>query len=430
MKRRLVLCLDGTWNSTYAGARKEADGHTVLKPSNTLKMARAVLPEQDGVEQVTFYEIGVGSLGEYPGKASRILTKSDKLLGGVWGAGFEGNVENALHFIALNHREGDEVYIFGFSRGAATARAVTRFLDWSNGLPTKLDAYYLPILFRRYVVERGAPEAFQAVTNEINARRRQRNQPDIPFVPVRVKYLGIWDTVAALGSRFRATGASTSDAGRIFHSGTAPAKCVESARHALAVDETRFDFRPEIWTENNPVTHAQRWFPGVHSNVGGGYDRDGLANIAFNWVLEGARNAGGENAGLAVDPQYVSFFRPYPLHSLYQSASRLFRVLDAVRFRTGRGKRSLLDHPAVELDRSVIQRMQATAEELDKNPDPNAIKGAYRPDNVIDLLASKPDLTSYLKELRIEGPLPPDVEESIRARKERGVGAGRPAVVR
>jgi uncharacterized protein (DUF2235 family) len=414
-----VLCLDGTWNSTYAGARKEADGHTVLKPSNTLKMARAVLPEQDGVEQVTFYEIGVGSLGEYPGKASSILTKADKILGGVWGAGFEGNVENALHFIALNHREGDEFYIFGFSRGAATARAVTRFLDWSGGLPTKLDAYYLPILFRRYVVEHGAPEAFRQVTEEINARRRQRNQPDLPFVPVRVKYLGIWDTVAALGSRFRATGASTSDAARTFHSGTAPAKCVESARHALAVDESRFDFRPEIWTENNPATHQQRWFPGVHSNVGGGYDRDGLANIAFNWVLEGAKNA-----GLAVDPQYVSFFRPYPLHSLYQSASRGFRILDAVRFRTGRGKRSLVDHPTVELDPSVIRRMLAPAEELEKNPDPNAIKSLYRPDNVLDLLAGKADLTSYLKELGIEEPLPADVEKSIGDRKARGVGTG------
>jgi uncharacterized protein (DUF2235 family) len=424
MTRRLVVCLDGTWNSTYAGERKEADGHAVLKPSNTLKIARAVLPRDGDVEQLMYYDIGVGSLGDYPGKASYLLTKADKILGGVWGAGFEGNVEDALHFLTLNHRAGDEVFLFGFSRGAATVRAVTRFLDWSGGLPQKLDAYYLPVLFRRYVLEHGAPEAFRKTMDEINGRRAQRNQPPLaPWVPVRVKYLGVWDTVAALGSRFHATGASTSDAGRTFHSGTAPAKCVETARHALAVDEARFDFRPEIWTEHNPATHQQRWFPGVHSNVGGGYNRDGLANTALCWVLEGAKAA-----GLAVDPQYVSFFRPFPLHSLYQSASGLFRFLDAIRFRTGRGKRSLLDHPTVELDASVIRRMQAPAEELAKNPDPEAIKGLYRPDNVIDFLATRPDLTSYLKSLGIDEPLPPDVEESIRARKARGLPMAKPAV--
>jgi uncharacterized protein (DUF2235 family) len=417
MARRLVVCLDGTWNSTYAGERKAEDGHSVLKPSNTLKIARAVVPQDGDVQQVTYYAIGVGSLGEYPGTASKLLTKADKILGGAFGAGFEGNVEGAVHFLTLNYEPGDEVFIFGFSRGAGTARAVTRFLDWSGGVPPKLDAYYLPILFRRYIAERGAPQAFQAAMGEINGRRAKRNQPPLaPFIPVRVKYLGIWDTVMALGSRFHASGASTSDASRTYHAGTVPAKCVETARHALAVDEIRFHFRPEIWSGHNPVTHQQRWFPGVHSNVGGGYDRDGLANVAFHWVLDGAKAA-----GLAVDPQFVSFFRPFPLHSLYESSSLMYRVVDIVKFRVGRGKRSMLAHPTVDLDPSVIVRMQASEEDIAKyGSDPKAIKSLYRPENVIELLASKPDLASYLKSLGIEQPLPPDVEESIRKRKARG----------
>ena len=399
MTRRLILCLDGTWNSTYAGKRIADDGHKVLKPSNTLKMARAVKQEEGGVLQLTYYDIGVGSLGDYPGLASRVLTKADKILGGAWGAGFEGNVEDALHFLALNHEQGDEVFIFGFSRGAATARAVTRFLDWSGGLPAKTDAYYLPVLFRRYVKDRGRPESFREEIAAINGRH---DKPLEPVLPVRVKYLGIWDTVVALGSRFRATGASTSDAGRTFHAGTAPAKCVESARHALAIDETRFDFRPEVWTENDPATHRQRWFAGVHSNVGGGYNRDGLANIAFRWVLEGAKAA-----GLAVDDEFVRHYPPNPAGNLYQSASRLYRTLDKIRFRAGKGKRSLVAHPSVELDPSVIVRMNMPLERFTtNNDDPDAIKELYRPDNVIELLKRRPDL--------ITEPLPADVMDRLR----------------
>jgi uncharacterized protein (DUF2235 family) len=423
MTRRLVLCLDGTWNSTYAGERKERDGHTVLKPSNTLKMARAILPKDGDTEQIVYYDIGVGSLGAYPGTANWLLSKADKYLGGVWAANFEGNVEDALHFITLNHRPDDDVFIFGFSRGAATARAVTRFIDWAGGkLPAKIDAYYLPVLFRRYVMERGRPAAFQEAIDEINARH---TNPLSPFIPVRVKYLGIWDTVFALGSRFKATGESTSDATRTFHAGAGPAKCVEKARHALAVDETRFDFRPDIWTQNDPATHQQRWFPGVHSNVGGGYNRDGLANIAFRWVLDGAKDA-----GLAVDPQYVAFFKPFPLHSLYQSATGLFRVLDKVRRRTGKGRRPLVAYPNVDLDPSVIKRMLATEEEIAKTEDAEAIKGLYRPDNVIELLASKPNITTYLKSIGIDDALPADVEQSIRAKQARAAtkAAGSPPV--
>ena len=226
----------------------------------------------------------------------------------------------------------------------------------------------------------------------------------------------------ALGSRFRATGQSTSDAGRTFHAGTAPAKCVETARHALAIDETRYDFRPEIWSENNPVTHRQRWFIGVHSNVGGGYDRDGLANVAFHWVLEGARLA-----GLRIDDRYIGFYRAWPYHSLYQSASRMFRVMDAVRFRTGRGRRSLTACPAVELDPSVIKRMQDPLEKIADNPDPKAIKELYRPQNVIELLASKPDLTAYLESLGIDQPLPADVQKRIEELRAAGLPRRAPA---
>jgi len=90
--RRIVLCLDGTWNSAFA-EKKRRDGHTVLKPSNPLKLARAVKPfAADGTEQIVYYSIGVGSLSVYPGTANWLLHHVDRILGGAFGARFEANV--------------------------------------------------------------------------------------------------------------------------------------------------------------------------------------------------------------------------------------------------------------------------------------------------------------------------------------------------
>src|SRR4029078_1365258 len=104
---RLILCLDGTWNSTAALARRR-DGHTVLKPSNVLKASRAILPfdPRDGAEQIAYYDVGVGSLAPYPGIANRLLAAADRLLGGAWGAGFEGQAGGALVLLQVMCQHG------------------------------------------------------------------------------------------------------------------------------------------------------------------------------------------------------------------------------------------------------------------------------------------------------------------------------------
>jgi len=412
--RRLVVCLDGTWNSPYDESRRD-DGTKVLKPTNTLKMCRAVLPRDDaGVNQIAYYDIGVGSLGEYPGITNRLLHSVDRKLGGAWGAGFEGNVEDALHFLTLNYEEGDQVFIFGFSRGAATARAVTRFIDWAGGLPQKRDAYFLPVLFREYVLARGNEAARDLAVTQINASlARDERPPMLPLNRVTVRYLGVWDTVMALGARFKAKDASTSVAARSFHAGTSPAACVAHARQALAIDEQRFDFRPEIWQDSKPgQVMEQRWFAGVHSNVGGGYTDDGLANVAFRWILAGA-NA----EGLATDREFTNHYRSFPLDRLYSSSSFFYRLLDALRFRSGHGKRSLLNVPASArsvLDASVVKRIRAPLADL-RRANPKA--RPYRPDNVLAFLACQPNLPAYLASIGIDDlatkPLPPDVMERI-----------------
>ncbi len=424
--RRLVVCLDGTWNSSFSEHMRhnEQGAHTVLKPTNTLKTCRAVLPsDSEGRMQICYYDIGVGALAEYPGTANKLLYQFDRLLGGAWAAGFEGNVEDALHFLAVNFQPDDEVFVFGFSRGAAEARAVTQFLEWNGGLPQKKDAYYLPILFRAYVAGQGRDNK-DATLEGINQQRASDRLDPVnarDFQPVGVKYLGVWETVLALGSRLRATGASTTVEDRGFFTGNAPAKCVARARQALGVDEHRWDFRPEIWRGCLPAqTMEQRWFAGVHSNIGGGYGRDGLANIALGWILKGA-----EEEGLALNHNFLQPFlgvkRPYG--SLYNSSTLGYRILDGAR--QCDGHRSLLGLPSTanaQLDPTVIERMTLDEDNLRRGADEQAITTVYRPRNVIEFLAAKPEpeLQAYLGEIGAP-PLPDDVKNTIAALRSKSM---------
>ncbi len=154
----------------------------------------------------------------------------------------------------------------------------------------------------------------------------------------------------------------------------------------------------------------QRWFPGVHSNVGGAYGNDGLANIAFHWILDGATSH-----GLKIDETFVNYYRPYFGDTLYDSDSFFYRALDLVRWRRRAGKRSL-DLPSganADLDRSVIDRMLADPARLEPSENGKPVTRPYRPENVIAFLAGRPDLDTYLRNLGIAQPLPDDVTRQI-----------------
>jgi uncharacterized protein (DUF2235 family) len=399
--KKIVICLDGTWQNPYK-MRQRDDGSRVLKPSNVLKLSRAVLPNDptDDRSQITYYEAGIGALVKYPGWANRGLSLADRLLGGVWGAGFEANIEEAFRFLAHNHSAGDEVFIFGFSRGAAQARALTHFLDWLGGVPSKSDAYFGPLFFLHYVRTRGQGRPEEVCTTD--GRR-----PDAPMTPVVVQFLGVWDTVMALGSRLDAT-KRTSAAGRGFYVHTTPAACIGNARQALAIDEQRYDFRPEVWrAAGDHQTLEQRWFAGSHSNIGGGYVNDGLANLPFRWLIDGAAAL-----GLAIDRDFIKPYKPYPQAQLYPSTNLVYRALELVRLRLGKGKRTLVGYPKAAnlgLDRSVIHRIRS-------NPGEHDQLVSYRPANVLDFLAAQTDLPAFLLRLGLseeDSGLPRDVNDRI-----------------
>lgn len=394
--RRFVICLDGTWKNPYEEKQRD-DGSRVLKPANPLKIARAVTP-YDPVSartQIAFYVPGVGGQIKYPGLTNRVLRMVDKQVGGIWGAGFESTVESAAGFLANNFEAGDEVFVFGFSRGAAQAQALTRFLDWMGGIPTKADAYFLPMLFRRYLESGGKGKPSDVKTSS-------GDSPVGRLVPAEVLFLGVFDTVLALGGRFRSPGAGSSD--RAFQVGERPPKSVRHVRHALAIDERRHDFLPSVWKGCEPgTTLEQRWFAGVHSNIGGGYVKDGLANVPLRWILKEA-----EQFGLAVDSDFLAAYNAFPQDHQNESRGLFFRLMDRIRRRDG--VRSLEGYPDganLILDRAVVHRLLADPAKFDR------LDGPYRPENVRRMLSKLDDLDGYLGRV-FDGQPVPEIPQDLR----------------
>lgn len=394
--KRIVICLDGTWNS--AGTESETrDADKVFKPSNVLKTSRAVVPQAaDGTHQLTYYDSGVGAGRKYPGFLNGVNSWVDKKTGGAKGAGYEANVEDAYRFLVANYQDGDELYIFGFSRGAAQARTLTNFMDWMGGLLRKSDDYWLPRFFDVFLEgnpQQGfadARERCSAATRtqlahkygwsgeklEKETARRVATQEEM-VRPAPIAYLGVWDTVAAVGERKGA-----------FYVSHTPAANIRHVRHALAIDEWREDFLPSVFTRPAAGTEQhleQKWFAGAHSDVGGGYIQDGLANCALRWVLE--------PVPLETNPTILQFYRPYPQDRLHKSKSAKWYALEWLRLRFKKGVRSL-SHPASSnssVHRSALQRLAATPGQKHKE-----LTVEYRPDNLLAHLAALPDLAEFL----------------------------------
>lgn len=322
--KRLILCADGTWNE--AEKNDEATGRP--QPTNVLKTARAVLPRSSkGVDQVVYYHYGLGTAGGL-----------DKFTGGAFGEGIEINVRSLYRFLVYNYEPGDEIYMFGFSRGAFTVRTLAGFMA-KVGLLEKDDEYYTPKVYALYESSKAADSAeWRAAFRRIRDTR--------PCPPIR--FMGVWDTVGSLG----APGAL----GQIFNSnkyqyhniGLTPA--IQHAYHALAIDERRKPFAPSLWKRPTgwPGVLQQVWFAGVHSNVGGSCSPDGLANEALQWMIEKA-----EALGLEFQRFYLEHYRPCFNSTLNDSMSTMYKLM-------GPHVRAIGEHGAdgEAIHRSVLDRMK------------------------------------------------------------------------
>ena len=367
MKKRLIVCLDGTWNTPDGGSN----------PTNVVRIMRAIRPfGADGVPQITFYDAGVGTTG----------TKVSRVLAGAVGRGLDQNVQDGYRFLAHNWQPGDEVYVFGFSRGAYTARSMCGFVN-AVGLLHRADLDRLPAawdLYRKEKEEREADPAFPWF-----AERSRWN--------VRVKCLGVWDTVGALGvpgepleglnMKYR------------FHDAELSAM-VECGFHALAIDEKRAPFEPTLWQKPKGSISPQRvveqvWFPGVHANIGGGVADPGLPDVALHWMIDRVR----AHADLAFDDTFIQQRTdPDPLGTIYESRSLLYAFSHVLPYQRLIGQAEV-DGSAI---RAVIERRNrpggencefvnemihwSAAARLGQAAMENGKERRYRPDNLVAAL--------------------------------------------
>jgi uncharacterized protein (DUF2235 family) len=285
MFKRLIVACDGTWQDSDDGDKKGK----IAPPTNITRISRAIKAvSQDGVQQIVNYHSGVGTEG----------TKFSRFLGGTTGKGLSDNVREAYSFLANNYHHGDEVFLLGFSRGAFTARSIGGVIG-EVGLLTKKGLSALPEVYEDLqhardpnYIPRHPDIPFPRKPSASDPRyaqeleRRGLTRLDIP-----IKVIGVWDTVGSLGipriGFLERVGLQMRQSKATSFYDTKLSSCVENAFQALALDELRYSFSPAVWEkpEGNRTTLRQVWFPGAHSNVGGGYDDQQIANITLAWMM-------------------------------------------------------------------------------------------------------------------------------------------------
>ncbi|MFK8008526.1 MAG: DUF2235 domain-containing protein [Saprospiraceae bacterium] len=296
-KQRLAIFLDGTWNT-------QDDSTNILH-------AHALMVEgmsKDGFIQKRYYDRGVGT-GMF-----------ESVLGGGFGVGLEVNVREAYNWLVDHYNDGDEIYIFGFSRGAYSARSLVGFIAFcgliKRGAPltnSQLWDGYVKISRARggqkTLLEKIGP-AIEPPFRKIKSIRKNKGKNNTENLlkewsrRVKITYLGIFDTVGAMGLEALGIKGLRSRSG--LNHNQNPTKLIQKCRHALAIDENRSSFRltpflhyisnaddkEEIEANGYRNNISQKWFIGAHSNIGGGYNDNLLAYFPLKWVLDGAKAEG------------------------------------------------------------------------------------------------------------------------------------------
>lgn len=288
--KRLFVCCDGTWNAPT----DLQDGVPI--PTNVVRFYNA-LAERDsqGVEQRRYYHPGIGT---------EEMLWIERRWAGMTGGGLARNVQSAYHWLAQNYEQDDEIYLLGFSRGAFTVRALSGFIARA-GLIRRPD----------WDVVRSAYVGYR--------RKIQRNGSDNPSVfKAKIHFLGVWDTVGALGIPPEFSLLTWLSARRQRFRNTQLAPVVTNAFHALAIDEMRRTFSPTLWTGMPAAGQqvCQMWFPGVHADVGGGYKETELSDLTLRWMIDRAMGCGA-----SFRPEMVDQIRGHYHGVLHDSRLGMFR---------------------------------------------------------------------------------------------------------
>lgn len=292
--KNIVLCSDGTGNQDIKD-----------RGTNVFKLYEAVDIQGHKVDnkltpQVAFYDDGVGTANAFA-----------KVIGGAFGWGFSHNVKKLYRELVNVYQPEDRIFLFGFSRGAYTIRALAGFIQYCGIIDRDNKRYhdnrdalttqiaknweaFRKVAFKYQKAEKRRSEIPAPETREDLIRRRTENGAVNPEKPINIEFIGVWDTVGAIGTPFDGLRDFLSRFHPIWFADNTLGDEVKCARHALALDEERRTFHPELWNEKGGKEKRikQVWFSGVHSNVGGGYPKQGMSLVTLDWMMHEAKAAG------------------------------------------------------------------------------------------------------------------------------------------
>jgi uncharacterized protein (DUF2235 family) len=343
MKRIVVFC-DGTWNTPDETVKGK------LCQTNVVKMANALSGfSKDGKRQLLYYDAGIGSEG---GLLERIYD-------GATGTGITENILQAYRFLIRTYEPGDELFFFGFSRGAFTVRSLAGLIR-NSGILRRENIDLTSMAYGIYKSRRPEHQPRQV---EATLFRKSFAVSEY----TKIKFIGVWDTVGALGNPLFLNGILSRRNG--FHDTTLSTR-IENAFHAIAIDEKRKNFKATLWNQQKDAGKQileQVWFSGVHSDIGGGYPACGLSDIALTWMIQK-----GEQCDLEFDPIEISQDMEKVLHKSYVGFYALqpaySRPIDV--FISGKGNTNESLHP------SVLERYLNDSK--------------YRPKNLVDYFKRHP----------------------------------------
>jgi hypothetical protein len=305
MAKNVVVCCDGTWNTP-----EEMD-RGLPCPTNVVKLYNALVRDDT---QHAYYHPGVGT-----GKGWW-----DHVVGGGTGEGLDQNIMSAYRWLASAYSSEDRIFLFGFSRGAYTVRSLgglisrcglldlTEFTDNPREVWKRVQE-----VFAAYRDGADFPNAKKYPFHGTEPGKNSKETTPIHFI-------GVWDTVGALGIPDDLTLLGLFDnADKYRFHDTTLSRIVVHARHAVALDEKRESFAPTLWTQvERPTDAKQIWFPGVHSDIGGGYLETGLSDGALDWMLNEA-----VACDLKIRDSAQEQLKPDPLAILHDSYSGVFKIL-------------------------------------------------------------------------------------------------------
>ncbi len=347
MGKNVIVCLDGTGNQF-----KEDN-------SNVVKLFRVVVRDPT---QVAYYDPGVGTLAD-PDYKTPLAKKINMLLGLAFGRGVTRNVEQAYAFLMDHYEEGDRLFIFGFSRGAYTARVLSGFIH-SCGLLEAGCQNLIPYAMKLY------KKVDFPILNRFRSTFGRK---------VKIDFLGLWDSVSTTGWVYNP----------VFLPYTTNNESVQVVRHALAIDERRSFFKDMRWGKKyaDKQDIKEVWFSGVHSDVGGGYSEatSALSKIPLRWMIEEAMNpcpdqvADEERFGIRIDAdkfdryvlgkggkQYVEPDSSADRHESLRGAWKWVQWMPKSVWLADEGREAIrfpLPHRVIEpgatLHQSVLERVQA-----------------------------------------------------------------------